>query len=453
MKDIEVQARLQAEVGLSPKAAAELTRKLRDQIHPVAAMATRLIGRATNTPGLGNAQAEQAAEYAKIGGTIGTAIPVIGTAIGTVIGAAAGMLIKKGNKTGRQDHANVVLNAMSQLPADYAGRQFSSDNFHDMMWTLFLTQHALPWGGTALRNHPSTMDSWGSLFIDTPKAMMQAGLASAIAAAAPQNAPAIVSPTLRAAIARAGGGGRLRGLGDVVGATVTVPVQGYNHESQGTYTFVNPGIDADPGTWARLFADMYHQVAAHYHPPSQAVLDQSAQDPYLIQFFTLLADYYRAMLAPQSLSTTLANAPVASVPTSIVAQGKQLASQYAGYDTTSPPILQPLPVISKVAPSIQAPSPPILDANGRPMAPALLQTPTQTALTPAQDTTAGMMYQNLASQGYPVQSPEMQQLLAEVSATGIDHTQAGPSSQAPLPSWAIPAGIGLVALLILQRRS
>ena len=442
MKDVELQARLQYETGLSPATARDLTRQLRDKIHPESAMATRVLARAAGTPGIGAlGNTKDAVQYGGLASKAGSFAGPVGTAIGFAIGAAAGLLIKRGNKTGRQDHANVVLNAMSQLPPDYAGRQFSDENFHDMMWTLFLTQHALPWGGTALRNHPSTMDNWAPLMRGNPKAIMTAGLASTAVSAPPANRPATVAPAVRSMMARfRAGGGPLKGLGDLPGATVTVPVKGYNGESRGTFTFVNPGIQADAGAWADIFARMYAQVANQYNPPSSSAALQSSQDPYLRQYFMLLADWLRAQLAPQSLSETLANAPVASVPPSVVQNGRTIAQTY---------MVNGVPQLP--APSIQAPSPPLQNANGVYLQPVPIATPTGAALNPQQDTTAGIMYDLLRRQGYPVDSPQGQQILADVAATGIEHTAAGPPASS-LPSWALPvAGFALIALLIRRK--
>src|SRR5271165_1389630 len=101
MNDVMLFARLK-DLGIPKQQAWDLTASIRDQLHPIAAVAASKIhgrtglSRALPMAGLvgarGMAVSETTLQTAMLGAKVGSIVPVIGTAVGAIVGGAIGLI-------------------------------------------------------------------------------------------------------------------------------------------------------------------------------------------------------------------------------------------------------------------------------------------------------------------------------------------------------------------------
>jgi hypothetical protein len=396
MLDTELVAQLTA-LGIPASKARSLTADIRDTLHPIAAVAARMLITgaipAKPAPGLGagvttalsygsTAASVTSAAFAGasaigIGAAAGSVVPVVGTIIGAVVGAVAGMVINTGQKPQRQAEAIQALAQLQKLPSAYLGRTISDHDMHVLFMALFLADGwlARDWLGTALTNHPSAMGNWTDLIM----------LAFKNAITAAKSAP--------------------------VGASLTI--QTVAGDKNGPYTFTNPGLDVSLGyVWAATVMMPMISMFAGWHSASPTARAEIVGDQNALHVLSLLYDYTLAQVVPQSTSVQLAVAGTATVPVSI-AQQAALAAMNVQAGQTLP---------------------------GGPLALSAAGLNTQQILT------AQLLQQSVATNsGVNLTSPAAQNVLAQVATTGVQSTPAGPSS---LPTWAIPVGFGVAGLLL-----
>lgn len=446
MKDTELNARLLA-LGMPKAKAAELTRKIRDEVHPIAAVAVAKVQRyQTTTEGLGAtgvAVASSAASMGTTGAKVGTFFgPGVGTAIGAGIGIAVGVILKQfmnqGQKPQRLAQAKQVLATLRNYPPDQAGRAISWDNkgggTSDLLFeALYLAGGFLGYQGTVLTDHPSSMWQWTQWFMQGTQKVVQAAYANP------------------------------------VGAQVTVTLMtGYKQNLP--FTFTNPGL-IDATSFAQsVLMPMVGVIIDGKHTNPAAGVAQSLASVDAIHVFALLYDYYVAQIAPQSLSTNLAQNPVVAVPAAIAQQAQQVAQSIVNTNTT-PALVTPATASSfPVAPGPQVLAPdgsvalaqpavlpgsssygaPLVQNPSIPYGPAPGYTYTPTGLPAAQDATAGVMQTMLSQDGTNMTSGPAQQVLADVAAQGVQKTTAGVSS---IPGWLLPiVGIAFAGAIVMKEK-
>ena len=429
MKDTELRNRLIG-LGMPLAKANEVAAKIRDDIHPRAAVASLAIMKVARVqPGLAGT-GMQAVSLASTGAKAGSAIlPGVGTAIGAAIGAIAGALIHHGTKPQRTAEAIKMMQDIRSLPVDFTGRLLTWDQFTKMVYALVLNNQNFPpgfknwhtWEGSKLTDHPTSITNLANFYFANMRAVLQAALAA--------------QP----------------------GAQTSVTLwKGANKSAPVTYTFVNPGVTGNaPTDYARivypalLWMDILRDGQQRGH--------ESADHPDAQHVLMLATDKLLAELKPDTVSTTIANAPVAMIPASLAAAGQTLAQQYIAQGSVPSVALPPVP--SPVMQNYQAIPPSYIVGRqdpGTAMPPVMLPDntaamplpPTVLVPSPTQDATAGIM-QNLVQQdtGANLTSPPARQLLADVAADGVEKTPNGP--KAPAPGWLAPAGI-LTALTLLR---
>jgi hypothetical protein len=454
MRDTQLQARLTA-IGVPPARARELTRRIRDELHPIAHVAAlHLVASSAAARGL-HGTARGALPFAKagasVGGAIGSVIPVIGTAIGTVIGAVvgaiAGLVSKQGDKAGRRAAAIQLLSQLRALPPTSTGRIFSigqmgaPGQFMMMFQALYLAGGIYGDEGSKLTDHPTSMDNETLAIIENCRRMMQQMI--------------MLPPGSLATFTRVGA--RMVEVGAV------------------TFTTIDPA--SDPMTIAQR---VFMPVTAQYHSSvfGPANVEQGyATNPDYTHVMALLADKLQAEMLPQQLSTSLAQVqPVTLVPAPIALAGSQLAQQIANTGTTQPTLVSPTymqqPPSVMWQPAIPNPSilptavmpppvpwgpPPgyILPAAAMPppvpWGPAPGYIPTPSNLAPTQDATAGILQTLLSQQGVPMTSLPAQQLAADVASQGVQKTAQGPrAATAGLADIPTPVLLGAGVLLALS---
>ena len=507
MLDTELEARFRL-LGIPAKKAAALTADIRDRLHPVAAVAATAL-RNKREPGL-SGNTRSSFSMASTGASVGKFVGPVGAAVGAVIGAIAGLAIHTGQKPQRRAASIQVLQQLRALPIDGVGRLLEYGSLGNPTGFLALGQ-ALYLGagwvneeGSKLIDHPTSMDNLTLSYIDNAKRAVQAALASSAPVMAQiSKAPTTLAEKFAMARDRAGmrgyGNANLdtnrmftrspdmyqsgNGLGDYPGATVTMTLKGVGGTTIGPFSFVNPGLQASALDWAtRVFMPMIREI--RLHTAFSANADRAANDPDAIHVFALLADKLLSEFAPDSLSTTAATSPVASMPSNIVNAGYKIAGDVIKSGITTPTLVTPVNqydpnvpyTLPGVAPpgvtygtatrgpnqadyNIVGPTPTWIKAgNTMPYvsvpyaaAPGSNYVVTPTSLNPQQDSTAGIMQTTISKDyGINLTSPDAQDTLAQVSREGVQKTQSGPV--AGLPAWAIPAGIGAAFLALMLRK-
>jgi hypothetical protein len=396
-------------LGLPQSKARDLTRQIRDTIHPVAAVAVAQVQRA-QSPGMSGLgfTIMSGAKMASTGASIGSAIPVIGTAIGAVVGALAAAFIHTGKKPERAARAAQTLQQLRGIPAASSGRQIEygqsaepTSGYILLMQALHLSSKWFSGWGTRLVDHPGNMNLLSQKFIDNSKKVMQACMSSPV--------------------------------GQSVSVTLDTNMAGFKNKTC-NYTFINPGITTPENFATGALLPMVQAIEQSSNWPATAAADASNQDAFIV--FALLADKLMADLGAQSVSQQVANNPVVNVPAPIAQQANVVANQI---------------VQGGVAPQLVAPTnvPPISSTDGTYAQPGLVSYqntpipygassnyfPSSSYLPPTIDATAGTMQTMLSQQGVNMTSPASQQLLQDVASEGVQKTTAGVSS---VPAWLLP---------------
>lgn len=419
MKDTQLYARLVG-LGMPKRKAEEIAAKIRDDIHPRAAVASlRLMKIARVEPGL-SGTGMQAASMASTGAKVGSTFGPIGTGIGLVIGAIAGALIHKGTAPQRTAEALKMIQDIRALPVDFTGRLLQWDDYRKMIYAVILARDFAPgftnwhgWEGGRLTAHPSSMTN---LYLTTME----------------------VARTVMTAANGAQPGAQL--------AVTLYMGPNKSYPASGQYVFVNPGITGSPSVdYTNIVRPALIWMESQRDPK---YVQQSVDHPDAEHVMMLATDKLLSELRPATMSTVIANAPVALVPRDLALRGADLAQSYinAGqlpsvslpavqtYQATMLPRQDP----GSVAPTFYPPA--AMDD--------MSMLPSQLVPSPTQDATAGIMRDVIARDtGAYMNSPAARQVLADVAADGVEKTSAGP--KAPTPGWVLPTG-ALAALALLR---
>ena len=404
MQDIELQSRLE-HLGMSRRKARTLTRKIRDELHPQAAIAATLLAQPQGMQGLAG-NTGTAFSFASMGPKAGQApipIPLSGADIGAAIGAVAGLLIHTGQKPQRAADAAKVMADLAAFPASASGSQVTWDVFGHVWYALIINGGLYRWHPSNIMNHPSSMDQTYNDFVADLKSGIRQALAAGLSRA--------VTLTIN----------------NPSGKTYSVPVN------------VPPNLDESAWTVAVTIPIFINGCGA-YNDRNQCTADVS-RVPNMQKALQLMTGRVLADMVPAAVpnvSTQIAQTPLAMVPPGIVNNAQVLAQsvQRAG---VAPSLVTPINYLQNT---------PAPGYNMIPYGAAQGFVPSQTTLSPSQDATAGILQSLLSMQGN--QSANMvsmpaQSLLADVAAQGVQQTRQGP---APIPAWAIPAGIGAGILLL-----
>lgn len=154
MNDVMLYGRLKL-LGIPDSKAWDLTAKIRDRIHPIAAVAAI---KAHNKQGLGvGVQAEKSVGLtltgAKVGASVGSVVPVVGTAVGAVVGAVVGLV---GSFFGpaKEGQSEVVWNDMlkNNYLAKEQGRSFDERYIGEAMKGA-MDNNGNQWPGCGANGH------------------------------------------------------------------------------------------------------------------------------------------------------------------------------------------------------------------------------------------------------------------------------------------------------------
>jgi len=407
MKDTELYTRL-CQLGMPQEKAWPLTAKIRDVLHPVAAVAAaKLHAKAAGLGSLGASAnsgnavlaavgvtgtggASGAVKGAATGAGIGTTIfPGLGTAIGAAVGAIVGGLLHFGTGAQRLATATQIIQGLtSQPPPLSAGRTVTLQTITECYGALVSTGNFFGYVKPSPANSPSDIQNEFNSMMKTIAGLVQLMNANPI------------------------------------GATVTYSATGFNGISF-SLTFVNPGT---ANTATVLQTAVIPAMKAWLTQMGRVDIANVGNDfarPIVQLVFGLMTDYVIGQNPPPpaQLSTQLAtsSAPVA-VPPAVASQATQVAASTA---QSTPPVSQATAVTG---------SPPVATGSGAP-------------LTPVQDTTAALLAQILANQQANMVTPQAQQVVADVAAEGVQPTAAGPASS--LQEFLLPGLIAGAALLVV----
>jgi hypothetical protein len=412
MRDTELQSRLQI-IGMTPAKAREVTRMIRDELHPTAAVAATMVRRADSAglSGLGKIDAARSGSMIASGAKIGSVVPGIGTAIGAAVGALASLVgINKGTKPQRRARGQQVLSELARLPPDYQGRQVEYGQKSEPTSGFILLIQAVHYAGwqpdwrDIWTNNPGNMNRFSELIIENAKT----------AARAVVNAP--------------------------VNAPLSIKLNTYMDNMRSremSFNFINPGYQSPQQFAQMVIGPIVAAMLGNMKTRNQGG-PAAAAFPQFQTVAALLADKVYSEVAPASISTQVAQAPVANVPAPIVQDALNIANQITQANITPTVVAPVVPTVA--SPNMGIPVTPI------PLAPTTGFSAANTNLPPAQDMTAGILQTLLSTAGQAnMVSPEARQIVADVAAQGVQQTPQGPSK---LPAWVVPASIGAGALLL-----
>lgn len=407
MNDVMLFARLKS-LGVPQDKAWDLTRRIRDVYHPVAAVAANRIlnrtrGMGAAAIGAGQNQATKTVSLtmtgASAGATIGSVFPVVGTVIGAAIGAAVGALgslfgpAKQGQAATTWD--NIVQSGY--LPKN-PGRAFDERYFMEAMKGAMDKGNNV-WTGCGKNGYKNP-----DCFFQPLAQTVVAGYLNRkvpLTATTQQVMQSVVNPWLQAG----GGSTGFKWAPYAAENAANGNMQGYL--VQGAVDRYLAGLPILRGDTTEYLGQGYTQ----HQPPINVALAQLLQ----------------TTSAPStSPSVTVAQSPTAKVAAPIAAAGQKIAAQVS----TAPSLGVPAAQISSVA-----------TPNGT--------TPATVAATTAQqDATAALLQQILANQQANMVTPQAQQLLTDVAANGVQQTPYGPSSGLDLNSLLLPGAIVGAGILL-----
>ncbi|MHB8414597.1 MAG: hypothetical protein ACYDB1_04320 [Acidiferrobacteraceae bacterium] len=400
MKDIELYGRLKA-LGMPPARAWRLTAQIRDDLHPVAAVAAaKLRGaggrvpRGTSFSGLAGttgAGIQYAQMASKVGGVAsgaiasgfgiasgaaaGSVVPIVGT----VIGAALGFVVGKFFGPAKLGQASVTWNDM--VAHGYLqttrGAGFDERYFAEAMKGVMDEGNDI-WGGCGPDRHKNPDCFFGPL-AQVIRAAYVSG-AVPVTATTQQVWQSVVLPWLAS------------GANGLVNWQVLTHQPGQPAGNTLQMLLIEAATDRYINGLPITRADMPEYQGQGYTDHEPAINSVLAQAP-----------------AVPTMSSAVATQPNAMVSTPVVASGSALAQA--------------------VAPSY-----------------------TGGAAAPQSGVSASLLSQLLAQQGIGMSSPAAQQVVGQVASQGVTQTAYGPpaGSGSGLPSWVVPAGIaGVVAVKVI----
>jgi len=410
MNDVMLFARLKM-LGMPESQAWTTAARIRDVLHPVAAVAAAKL---LSPRGLGlmtGAQAQNAPQVAKsvsdigtgasLGATVGSVFPVVGTAIGAAVGAAIGAI---GSLFGPAKEGQAADTWDNMVQEGYLGKTLGR-NFDERYFAEAM-KGAMDKGNNV----------WPQCGADGYK-----------------NPDCFYGPLSQT----------------IVQGYLTKKVPLSATTAQVMSSVVNPWLQSGA---AGLFKWAPYAAENAINANQQGLLVQGAVDRYLAglpivrsgmseyagQGYTVMYPLLNAALAPllqttaapsKSPSVALAQAPAAKIPAPIAAAASSVAAQVAASPAPLPAVA-PVAVISSVA------------------TPVGVTPATVAPLTTQQATTASIMSSTLGSDGINMVSPAAQQLVSDVAANGVQQTALGPPSADDLSEWILPGALIAGALLI-----
>jgi len=426
MNDVMLYAKLKT-LGVPDAKAWDLTRRIRDVYHPVAAIAAHKIlsrtaqglgapgaAAAVSDAGIGMKLASAgfaAASAVGAGAAAGSVVPVIGTAIGAIVGLIAGALIGPA-KLGQ---SSVVWNGVvSQgLLQQHLGRAFQEQVYAEAMKGA-MDEGNNVWPGCGPDRHKNP----DCFYAPLGRAVIAGYLNKTVPLSATTDDVynLVVVPWLQA-----GAGGA-----------------GFNYSTYASQNAVNGNMQ---GLLVKGAVDRYLAGMPIARADMPEYIGQGYTD-HVPPLNVALAPLLQTTAAPSaSPSVALAQSPAAvQVAPAITAAGQQLAAQVvpASASGSAPSLGVPSAQISAVA------------------TPAGVTPPAVVPVTQQQDTTAALLQQILANQqNANLVSPQAQQLLANIAANGVQQTPYGPPPGGiDLSQFLLPGAIlggGLLLFLALKK--
>jgi hypothetical protein len=415
MNDVMLYARLK-QLGMPDAKAWDLTAKIRDTLHPIAAVAANKIYTAAKQQNqLGAPGAAAALQDASIGAkaatvgvaiasgvslaatgaALGSVVPVVGTAIGAVVGLLVGALFgpaKEGQAAETWD--DMVKNAYLFKTL---GRAFDERYFAEALKGM-MDKGNNAWPGCGKDGYKNPDCFAGPLAQTIVKGYLAKTVPLSATTAQVYNS--IVVPWLKS------------GAGGIFTWAPYAAENAANGNIQGL--MVTALVDRYLAGLPVTRADMPEYAGQGYtdHEPTLNVA---------------LASLLQTTAAPSpSPSVALAQAPTATVTPAVAKAATTIAA----------------PVIAAQAIPVQA----VTTANISSVAtPAGVTPATVAPLTPVQDSTAAILTPMIANEGANMVTPAAQQLVADVAANGVQQTPYGPPTAFDLSSipwwgWALGAG-------------
>jgi len=394
MKDIELFGRLKA-LGIPQAQAWRLTAKIRDELHPIAAVAAAklhgaggIVPRGSRAAGLGATTAQSvqiASTTAKVGAmaapaiasafgiSAGAAAGSVVPIVGTVIGAAIGFLVGKFFGPAKLGQASVTWNDMvaKGYLTQQQGRAFDERYFGEALKGA-MDEGNNVWPGCGPDRHKNP-----DCFFGPMSQVILAGYTSGKVPVTANTATVfqtVVIPWLAS------------------GANGLVNWQNLTHEpgqpvgNTGQELLLEAATDRYINGLPIVRGDMQAYAGKGYTTHEPSINSVLSQAPAVATV--------SSTLAPQAMQS------YASVPSGIVTQAGQVAGQYYAPTPGTPPV----------------------------------------------NTSAGILQQLLAQNGVGMASPQAQGLVGQVATQGVQQTAYGPptGSGSSLPSWLIPGGIAAV---------
>ena len=418
MKDTQLQERLQS-IGMSRDKAVDVTRQIRDRIHPAAVIAARALdvmqrredAYAKNLEGFGcglsgvNVQSTaKTANYISQGASVGSAFGPVGSAVGAVIGGAVAALkslfgshdvrVSAATRGQCDQMITAYLNTAAQAGNSVTlGPQMGLDMLKQVNWCL--------------------ASLYGAPVYNVDPRFFSVGF---------EQASAFAQQLVQAAFVYA------------PGSIVTIgPVSGSSVDGKHSYTEPAQQVTIpNPVTISALsellIGPMLRSCQGHGAKSPGNCPAYWAHDGFHRMLFDLVG-YWINQLYPQVFAASPQAAPVVGAPIvvatpAVVRIAAAVVKQNVDAGSIDPSLIAPQVLPHPFMPSYQ-PSP-----NLPPM-------------TRLQDGSAGLMQQQLADSGINMVSPQAQALLADVASQGVTTTPQGPSK---VP---FKAGFGLVATGVL----
>jgi hypothetical protein len=413
MNDVMLYSRLKG-LGMPDADAWSLTAKIRDTLHPIAAVAAAKIHNAAASTQLGAVGTNQATKTvsltlvgAKAGATVGSIIPGVGTIIGAAVGAVLGAVgslfgpAKEGQAAETWD--DMVKNAYLFKTL---GRAFDERYFAEALKGM-MDKGNNAWPGCGSDGYKNPDCFAGPLAQTIVKGYLAKTVPLTATTAQVYNS--VVVPWLK------GGAG---------GIFTWAP-----------YAAENTANGNIQGLMVTALVDRYLAGL----PVTRADMPEYAGQGYTDHEPTLnvaLASLLQTTAAPSpSPSVALAQAPAATVSTAVAKAATTIAA----------------PVIAAQAVPVQA----VPVANISSVAtPAGVTPATVAPLTPVQDSTAALMLPMISNAGANMTTPAAQQLVADVAANGVQQTAYGPPSAfdlSSIPWWAWALGAGGAVYLATKK--
>src|SRR5271154_6515419 len=315
MNDVMLYARLK-DLGMPAPQAWTTTARIRDVLHPVAAVAAAKIYKQMGGQGSGlgrlrglgltenatgkaiTVTAVSAGSSIAAGAVAGSVVPGIGTAIGAVAGLLASTLIHTSQGPQRAALSTQIVNALNQIPSAFVGRTIPWSAGPPNLGLFQMIQAVMTLGiwlgwNSGLQS-PTINGNWATVWQNIVKQITAAVVANPI------------------------------------GATVSLTLTnkpGGNDSKVTPFTFTNPGLAVGPDVLSNtLMASAVSHQMIQGGRPDMATNAITVGWPTASKVFALMFDHAASDAVPSSLSTTLANAPIVNVPPAVAQAAAPIAA-------------------------------------------------------------------------------------------------------------------------------